>query len=111
MSDLAGDLTVSISDQHADAFTRNEFVVVVKQDLGVVKYGAWTYATPEMLADAAVANAVIGRAIDRWLRPWTQPDRKGWPARIDLFPRAAALARRLRAAVARFRRDNEGDDW
>lgn len=110
-ADVAGDLTVQISDQHLGAFTRGETVVLVEQDLGAVKYGAWAYMTPNMLDDARWLEDTINFAIDSVLRPWKHPDRKGWPARVDLFPHAAALARRVRALVDRFRRTDEGDEW
>lgn len=92
---LAGTIRVSFSDHHADFFTRDMVAVLIEQDLRPVaaRYAAWFPARRDDLATAGILDAIGTRtylkfqaqeAIDRFLRPWTRPDDRGWPEEIVL---------------------------
>lgn len=121
--DLAGDVTVRVSDQHADWRHRDLSVALVEQDLGVAKYAAWVPVTRNLLEDSADLWAVIDRGVDRALRPWRYPDRPAWPtfqtvpalahAQEVVESVAGEVVRRARAAwaVLRWGVGERDDEW
>jgi hypothetical protein len=109
---LAGTIDVSISDRHADFFTRGRLAVLIEQTLGPrARYAAW-FEAPRSLIDAATQSsgdtfetrmlAVTAQwSIDRHLRPWIYGDGdRGWPSTIEPF-RSLALLGGLLASVRR----------
>jgi hypothetical protein len=96
-SDLAGEITVSVSDQHANFFVRNMVAVLVEQDLRPYgRYGYWEPVKRDLIEWPALLELIVVRAYVA-LRPWTRPD-KPWPV-ITLFgplERVERLWRRVR---------------
>lgn len=106
----AGSVTLDVSDQHADWFSRNQFVIraVARSAVGIpgppVKVAAWLPVTPEFAADASLMRSAVeprlSSMLDRMLNPWKFPD----PAVIlwspVLFPRAETFLRTVRTRRA-----------
>lgn len=107
-ADLAGKLTLTIADS-AHAFTRNQVIMRVEQDLRPVctGYASTLVVTKTMLDDGAMLRAVVEERLLRALRPWLDPDRNPFPT-VTPFPRLARLERlvarwRAELHVVRFR--------
>lgn len=99
---MAGTLTFQVADTHADFFTEPAVALLIEQDLRPVapggRYAAWFPVTREDWTEAlhwasrGVSSEETRRvrwlaqeAIDRHLRPWTRPDRRGWPDTFEPF--------------------------
>lgn len=96
--DLPGTFSVSISDQHADFFVRNDVAVLVEQDLG--RYGrraAWAPFPRTAIADFGEDRLlpILEALLEPHFRPWLYPD-PDWPElvlwrRLDRLERALLL--------------------
>lgn len=111
-SDLPGKFYVRLAQQ-GDEFIRNAWVVIVEQDLGPGfkprVYAGWFAIPASLLADIdpPTLHWMAQSHLDHIFRPWLRPDRPVI-APFDLFPRTAALWRRIRERVNRGLRSGRG---
>ncbi len=124
---VAGEVSMMVTDQHADIWTSNRVAILVEQDLVMggrrARYAAW-FTVARGIWDRALEGAaksdprletrlvalIFQDAVDTHLRPWLgSDDGRGWPTTFEPFRSLVALGGLL-ASVRRTARRLE-DRW
>lgn len=100
---MAGTVECSLSETHADYFTRARTALLIEQDLAPTggRYACWVEMPARERLDLDAVGELIQPAVDWWLRPWTHGELwRGWP-RAWRPIRSLAVLERLHGAIKR----------